>query len=121
MTYRPALLLLGIVVLAVGCATVSYTEVKKPVMPKTEAECLAAGGDWTTLGLPYPNKPKVCDLKAADKGKPCTDSRQCQGICVPPEGAADGSTVSGQCSAYVRNYGNVRWVKDGKVESLNVE
>jgi hypothetical protein len=35
----------------------------KPVVPKSERECIAGGGNWTTLGLPYPGKQKICDVK----------------------------------------------------------
>ena len=104
-----------------GCGAVPYTKAEKPVNPKTDAECAAAGGNWTTLGLPYPNKPKVCDLKAKDTGKPCADSTHCQGICVPPESAKSGDAVVGRCSEYLLNFGNVRIVRDGKVERLYVE
>ena len=110
-----------IAVSVAACAAAPYPEVHKPGIPKSEAECLAAGGHWTTLGVPIPNKPKVCDLKATDKDKPCTDSKQCQGFCLAPEKAAVGSAAVGHCSEYLRNYGNIRWVRDGKVEGLDVD
>ena len=113
-------ILLTVVIALIGVGALG-AEVQKPVIPKSVAECVRAGGDWTVLGLPYPNKPKMCDLHTTDKGKSCTDSKECQGICEPPEGAADGTSASGTCSEYVSNFGNVRRLKDGKVESLNVE
>jgi hypothetical protein len=95
--------------------------VTKPVIPKTEAECIARGGSWTTLGLPMPDKPKTCDLKTNDSGRTCTDSKQCQGACLAPAGVATGAVATGSCSPYVANFGNVGLVTDGKVEQVNVE
>ena len=95
--------------------------VAKPSIPQTAAECTARGGAWTTLGLPYPGKPKVCDLKATDSGKVCSDSSECQGSCVAPDSIASGSKASGTCSAYVSNFGNVKLVEHGKVVLLKVE
>jgi hypothetical protein len=93
----------------------------RPAIPQTAAECAARGGNWTTLGLPYPGKPKVCDLKATDSGKVCSDSSQCQGSCIAPDSVASGVKASGTCSAYVSNFGNVKLVEHGKVVLLNVE
>ena len=95
--------------------------VTKPVVPQSAAECAARGGNWTTLGLPYPGKPKVCDLKATDSGKVCSDSSECQGSCVAPDSIASGAKAIGTCSAYVSNFGNVKLVEHGKVVLLNVE
>jgi hypothetical protein len=95
--------------------------VSKPTIPQTAAECTARGGNWTTLGLPYPGKPKVCDLKATDSGKICSDSSECQGSCVAPDSVASGAKTSGTCSAYVSNFGSVKLVEHGKVVLLDVE
>jgi hypothetical protein len=120
MSPSPRQIVLTVVLALIGAGAFG-AEVRKPVVPKSEAECLRAGGSWTVLGLPYPDKPKMCDLPATDKGKSCTDSKECQGICEPPESVAIGASASGACSAYVSNFGNVRHLKGGKVESLNVE
>jgi hypothetical protein len=116
-------LALSIVPLVVGaCAGPrSVATVAKPSVPQTEAECAARGGTWTTLGLPYPGKPKVCHLKAEDSGKVCSDSSECQGSCVAPDNVASGTKASGTCSAYVSNFGNVKVVEHGKAVLLNVE
>jgi hypothetical protein len=103
-----------------GCAR-QVVSVVRPVIPQTETECIAKGGAWTTLGLPMPDKPKTCDLKATDSGKHCTDSSECQGICLAPQSAQAGSRAAGQCSVYLSNFGNVRQVSGGVVEELNVE
>lgn len=95
--------------------------VEKPEVPGTEAGCLAKGGHWTTLGLPMPDKPKTCDLKATDAGRPCVDGSQCQGECVAPEAATSGDKARGQCSAYLSDFGNVLRVSHGTVEAINIE
>jgi hypothetical protein len=121
MASRRAWAILNSLFFVVACSSIPETKVAKPAVPKTEAECVALGGGWTTLGLPYPNKPKVCDLKATDAGIRCIDSKQCQGICLAPPDAVDGSIVVGKCSEYLLNFGNVLQVSNGKVEQLNVE
>ena len=95
--------------------------VAKPAIPQTAAECGARGGNWTTLGLSYPGKPKVCDPKATDSGKVCSDSSECQGSCLAPDSVASGVKATGTCSAYVANFGSVKLVEHGKVVLLNVE
>ena len=120
--HLPRLAFLFLVLAAIGCSRQpNSSAVAKPTIPTTEAECLARGGSWTTLGLPMPDKPKTCDLKATDSGKTCTDSSQCQGACLAPATAAAGAAATGSCSAYLANFGNVSLVTNGVVEQLNVE
>ena len=122
MTFLGALVLIVIPILVSACADQKLVAtVAKPAVPQTAAECGAQGGNWTTLGLSYPAKPKVCDLKTTDSGKVCSDSSECQGSCIAPKGAARGIKAMGTCSAYVANFGNVGLVEHGKVEWLNVE
>lgn len=120
MTLLRALVLVAIAPLFSACAW-QGSAATKPAIPQTEAECGALGGNWTTLGLPYPGKPKTCDLKTTDAGKVCSDSRECQGSCIAPDDAASGLKAVGACSAYVSNFGNLKLVEHGKVEVLNVE
>jgi hypothetical protein len=103
-----------------GC-TARLGQVDKPSIPVTESECNAQGGNWTTLGLSYPGKPKICDLKASDAGKACADSKHCQGICLAFKDAKLGEKVVGQCSPYLSNFGNVVHVENGRAEQMNVE
>lgn len=90
-------------------------------IPKTEGACIAAGGNWTILGLPYPDKTKVCDMKAPDYGKECSDSDECEGSCTAPENAIGQQKVNGTCSEYILNYGGLRTVESGRVSSWSVE
>jgi hypothetical protein len=103
-----------------GCAP-RFVQVEKPSIPVTESDCKTRGGNWTTLGLSYPGKPKICDLKASDAGKVCTDSKHCQGICLAPDDARIGVKAVGQCSPYLSNFGNVVHVENGRAEQMNVE
>ena len=122
MTFLRVLVLLIVPLVISACAAPRLVApVAKPAVPQTAVECAARGGDWTTLGVPYPGKPKVCDLKATDSGKVCSDSSECQGSCVAPDSVASGAKASGTCSAYVSNFGNVKRVEHGKVVGLDVE
>jgi hypothetical protein len=122
MTLRRLLVLFTIPLVVSACAGQRLAaNVAKPSIPQTEAECGARGGNWTVLGLSYPGKPKICDLKTTDSGKICSDSSGCQGSCIAPDGIASGLKTMGKCSAYVSSFGNVKLVEHGKVEALNVE
>lgn len=100
----------------------SAARVVKPEVPKSEVACVAKGGHWTTLGLPMPDKPKMCDLRATDAGHSCTDGSQCQGECLASVAAIVGSKgKKGTCSAYLSNFGNVLRIRQGAVEDMNVE
>ena len=96
-------------------------EVAKPQVPTNEADCLQRGGAWTTLGLPMPGKAKVCDLKTKDAGKSCTDSKQCEGVCLADKDAEEGASTAGACSAYVAEFGTYKRVTAGKVQKLSVQ
>jgi hypothetical protein len=112
---RPAII---ITIIVSACASQPHVA-KRPVIPESEQACLAAGGNWANIGLP--GMPKRCDLKAGDANRSCTDSSQCEGMCLAPESVPPGASATGHCSPYVRNFGNLREVVNGKVETLNVE
>jgi len=92
---------------------ISVAPVAKPVIPQNESECLAKGGHWASIGLP--GTPARCDLKATDGGKACTDSSQCQGECMAPDGASEGRRADGICSEYILNFGCTRRIEGGRV------
>ena len=116
------LIIFFVAVALVGCSQpATHPTAVKQVVPKTEGECLARGGSWTALGLPMPDKPKTCDIRTTDAGTNCSDSSQCQGICLAPAGALNGVAATGKCSPHVANFGNVGLVAHGKVEQINVE
>lgn len=122
MTWLRVLALASLFLLVSACAArQAVTTVATPSIPQTESECSAHGGHWTTLGLQYSGKPKGCDLETTDSGKLCSDSSECQGSCVAPEGVAAGLETSGTCSAYVSNFGKLKLVEHGRAVLLNVE
>ena len=82
---------------------------------------MRSDGQMTGFHTNRERAPKVCDLKATDSGKVCSDSSECQGSCVTPDSIASDSKASGTCSAYVSDFGNVKLVEHGKVVLLNVE
>lgn len=64
---------------------------------------------------------QICDLRAADGGKVCTDTDQCEGICLATKDAVDGAIEKGNCSAYLSNFGNIKQLKKGIVENINIQ
>lgn len=74
------------------------------VLPENEQDCLAQGGVWGPQGMMQRD---MCDLPAADAGKPCTSSDQCQGLCL----AGDSPSI-GTCSPRVLNFGCFDVIED---------
>src|SRR5688572_28525447 len=107
--------------LVVLASAAEQAAVIKPAIPKTESQCVAAGGELGQWGLPMPNQRSSRIPKASDGGKACTDSKHCQGDCLAPAGAVDGASVTGQCSPNVLNFGTYRIVRGGKVGTMYVE
>ncbi|WP_440225332.1 hypothetical protein ACQQ2N_08765 [Dokdonella sp. MW10] len=105
-------------VLLSACAASGSGHAKNRDVPATESACLARGGSWTQLGrAPV----KQCLLQTGDAGKACTDREQCEGLCLAPEGTADGDRVQGTCSADTNRFGCRSLVRDGVVTTLCVD
>jgi len=51
----------------------------KSSLPKNQEDCLKIGGLWSKLG---PDPIETCNVKALDRGNLCTDSSQCEGLCL---------------------------------------
>lgn len=66
-------------------------------MPQTAEECEMKSGAWR---LSSGSKPwfYCADAKTTDGGKECTDTAQCQGLCVPTEAASIDGVERGHCS-----------------------
>ncbi len=75
------------------------------VLPDNEQDCKAQGGAWGPQGR---LQMAMCDLPASDAGKPCTDSSQCQGLCL----VSDTSSM-GACSPRTVNFGCYDIMADG--------
>ncbi|ASR43907.1 hypothetical protein BEN78_11505 [Xanthomonas citri pv. mangiferaeindicae] len=83
-----------------------------------ESDCLQRGGEWKQLGrAPVPQ----CLLQTVDAGKACTDSQQCQGQCLAPEGTVDSARVQGQCSVDTNPFGCQQRVRDGVAWTICVD
>lgn len=68
-----------------------------------EAECLAQGGRWEVLGFSGPG----CNLPSSDGGKSCTDSKDCEGLCLADKDEIDaqGDELTGVCSQWQSHFG----------------
>lgn len=66
--------------------------------PAAEAECERAGGSYFLAEI------YVCQMPVGDEGRACTDSSQCEDLCVlDPDLYGDGDDmegVEGECAAF---------------------
>jgi hypothetical protein len=94
-------ILLGTLLFSAAACASKPQPVKKPDVPKSEQECVARGGQWILypMGQFY-----FCSISAADAGKLCTDSSECEGDCEAVS-AASGKPVHGECSLKLINPG----------------
>ena len=83
-----------------------------------EVECAAVGGQWTQLGR---TPVKQCLRQTADAGKACSDSEQCEGQCLAPEGSVDGTHVGGSCSVDTNPFGCQQRLRDGVASTICVD
>ena len=88
-------------------------------IPKTESECVRAGGKWMKLLAPE----SFCAPPTTDAGSHCSDSSECQGHCAPiGSGIAEGQRREGQCSKFYdpAASGLRFYLKQGVVHALGV-
>jgi hypothetical protein len=83
-----------------------------------ESDCQRVGGQWTQLGR-APGK--QCLRQTTDAGKACTDSEQCEGQCLAPEGSVDGTPVGGSCSVDTNPFGCQQRLRDGVALTICVD
>lgn len=83
-----------------------------------ETDCLREGGQWTQLGRAAV---KQCLRQTTDAGKACTDSEQCQGQCMAPEGSVDGTQAGGSCSVDTNPFGCQQRVRAGMASTICVD
>jgi hypothetical protein len=96
----------------------------------SSSACVAQDGDWTSVVDLYPGRELteadrhdfMCNRRTHDAGKSCTDRiGQCEGLCLAPEGARIGQTVSGKCSAHMIVPDNALKVGKGKVLDQRIQ
>lgn len=75
------------------------------IPPDNEQDCLDQGGAWGPQGKAQTD---MCNLPATDAGKPCTDSDQCQGLCL-----ASDTSSTGTCTPHTVNFGCYDIMEDG--------
>jgi len=132
------LLILTLLVVFTGCVKTTTTDTTKATtgttaekkektvieFPKTQEECLAKGGKWKAVGI-YPNE--ICNLPTTDGGKKCSSSNDCEGSCLAVDlteeqrrslmrGEKVEIEVKGECTSWLRNFGCIGFVEDGKVD-----
>jgi hypothetical protein len=102
------------------------------------AQCLRQGGRWEVLGFSGPG----CKLPTSDSGKPCSDSRECQGLCLADneeikvdngqgflipdpqlieEMNANGVELHGICSAWQSTFGCQVVVENGEYVEICID
>jgi hypothetical protein len=108
----------------------------KPVLhiPKTHEDCVKQRGFWLysaqevpriiVVSLngekydhPVPPRSGHCSIKTSDAGKICSDSVQCQGLCLARDYHFPGTKkTEGQCAPIVPDpsYGCIPLLKNGK-------
>ncbi len=114
MKHRKLLQMIGMaigLVLVAGCAPGTMPPLLVPGAPTavpatpppagqpvaSAEECLALGGTWGPQGMLQLD---MCDLPTTDAGQPCTDSSQCEGMCLAGE-----TPEVGACSPTTLNFG----------------
>lgn len=90
-----------------------------PAQPvASESDCLQRGGQWMQLGRA---QVKQCLLRTNDAGKACSDSAQCEGLCLAPEGSQDGAAVGGTCAVDTNKFGCQQRLRDGVAVTMCVD
>ena len=102
---RQAITTIATGILAVSCTSISSPRTSLPIdhadrQALAEENCSRNGGNWVLRGL---GGHYFCEVPTFDSSQACTDSSQCQGVCLAPEGIPIASRdIVGQCSALER-------------------
>jgi hypothetical protein len=82
-------------------------------LPKNAEACGAQGGAWDQFGTGY----FFCRLSTKDANKECTNSAQCQGVCLAA--STDGNTLRhNACSSEVMLHGCFTEFSNGKLRTI---
>jgi hypothetical protein len=117
-------MVITVLILALICGLAACGEAATPIPGPTSSpagtpsvrqlECERQGGEWLAHGF---DQRFMCNLPASDAGQPCSDSDQCDGLCLAPpdiEPRTSGE-VPGQCSPRQINFGCYNLVEDGRL------
>ncbi len=108
------LVLVALVVAVSACSqnaqqTTSTTTKSQFVTPQTVEDCTAMSGTWGKIGT---RSYEQCNIHTTDAGKRCSDSDDCQGMCVNN----DPLSVQGKCSDLRIVVGCQSFVENGKTQ-----
>lgn len=93
-------------------------------IPKDQQSCLAAGGKWGRIGL---GPREECNLPTTDAGAVCSDSSECESLCIAELSKTDQERVTreraiiqtkGKCAAWRIVVGCIAPVENGQVKRI---
>ena len=106
--------------LLLGFAANAYAQDCPPLdlqdQKKREAECRAAGGEWSRFGV-HAHLCNVysCAPRTLDAGRPCRNRADCEHLCITHAPAKVGAEVTGECSAVKTAFGCFTHVDGGRI------
>lgn len=105
---------LGIVATSIVTMTsINLDTVEQPVQAEAseEEKCVDQGGR-------YDRNTETCNFIASDRGESCKDNSDCDGWCLVDDNAELGEKAEGSCSNEYTIKGCVKFMDDGKVNSI---
>jgi hypothetical protein len=93
-------------------------------IPKDKETCLAMGGRWGRIGLAPREE---CNLPTGDGGKVCTDTHECEGMCLAELSPAERDQIvknkvplatQGKCTSWKIVVGCIARIENGKVGTI---
>lgn len=93
-------------------------------IPKDKATCEAQGGRWGRIGL---SPVESCNLPTSDAGTVCSDSSECESLCIADLSQADRDRLmrnrvtietNGKCAPWRITVGCIPRVTEGQVTGL---
>ena len=93
-------------------------------IPKDKETCLAMGGKWGRIGI---GSREECNLPTVDGGKVCTDTRDCEGMCLAELSPAERDQLvknkaplatKGKCTQWRIVVGCIARLEDGQVKTI---
>lgn len=103
-----------VLILFVGVSCVS-----SPVRLENPQACEEQGGKWSRAGQSHDHQ---CNLPTMDAGKICSDSKECQSVCITEGSVIAGTAVTGFCYGWSLLEGTcLNQVSGGVAEGENCE
>ena len=99
----------GVVSFRLATAPVDWMHRHVRELPKSAQACDARGGVWTQFGGPGQY---FCRVKTRDAGVKCSNSSQCEGVCIAAS-TKPGGVAYNSCSDEISVYGCFEEFNDG--------